>query len=78
MPNPTAEQFRALKQGAKITAGGKQLTFVRFRAGKATCIDADGKRVNILVEKAPASAPPVQTGETEEDASDGEGRTGGR
>lgn len=74
MPTETkdrAEEFRQLQSGATITEQGKELTFIRFRGGKATCVDKDGKRVNIP--SAPPT-PPVQSGETGE--ANGEGGAG--
>jgi len=56
-PAPTtADGFRALVTGDVITKDGVELRFVRFRGGKATCVnDATDTRVNLFPE--PESPP---------------------
>ncbi len=55
---PTADQLRALQSGDTFTtADGRVVRFVRFRAGKATCVDVEsGERVNLFPDR---STPPA-------------------
>lgn len=60
----TAEDFRALRSGDPIQHDGRSLRFVRFRAGKATCVDTDtGARVNLFPDD---STPPAAASESAE------------
>lgn len=46
---PTAAAFRDMPTGETFAHEGRELRFVRFRKGKATCVDADtGARVNLF------------------------------
>lgn len=69
MPMLSADDFRALHSGDILTHEGRTLRFVRYRAGKATCVDVDtGARVNLFpVPASPAGAageatPPAAAG----------------
>ena len=59
---PTADQFRAMQNGDPFTHDGRSLRLVRFRAGKATCVDEQtGERVNLFPEQ---STPPAVASES--------------
>lgn len=66
---PTAADFVQMITGDAVTLDdGRSATFIRYRAGKATCIDAQGNRVNILT-----TPPPPPVGEATKEPANGEG-----